>query len=122
MVWDVIAMDEAWWITGRRPLKGRLVDSRKGCPGGHGARCRWVATEAAYRHSVQRFAATPPLEAPRFRMSEVATRGPSTGVSWRGGPARRRMLFLVAKKAHLRAPSVRAVCAELPPERARAGH
>eukprot|EP00969_Alexandrium_andersonii_P246990 10915731-Alexandrium_andersonii.AAC.1 len=36
--------------------------------------------------------------------------------------SQKRVLFLDAKKAHLHAPSVREVCVELPPERARPGY
>ena len=106
-----IAMDGAWRRTGRRPLKGRFgVDCNEGGRGTCGARCRFVDKEVAYRHSVQFSAETPPLEVLRCIMSEAATRGPPAGVSWRGGPAQKKMQCLCVEKAHVRAPSVRDVC------------
>ena len=46
-VWDVIATDEAWEFTGKRPLKGRWVDCHTGDRGTYEVRCRWVAKEVA---------------------------------------------------------------------------
>ena len=55
-------------------------------------------------------------------MSDAATWVPPAGQGRRGGPPRRKLLFLDATKAHLHAPAVRDVCVELPPERAQAGY
>ena len=109
-VWDVTPMAEARRLTGKAPLKGRWVDCNKGDRGQYDVRCRWVAKDIAYHHSDQFFAATPPLEALRLVLSEAAT-----------GVGVKKVMFLDAKKAHLHAPSVRDVCVELPPERARPG-
>ena len=123
----MITRDEAWELTGKNPLKGRWVDCNKGDRGQYDVRCRWVAKEVAYHHSDQFFAATPPLEALRFIISEAATRPPPAGHGRRGGAQgtetpRKKLIFLYAKKAHLRAPSVRDVCVALPPERAKPGY
>ena len=122
-VWDEITVEEAWRLTGKRPLKGRFwVDCNKGDKDKIGVRCRWVAEEVAYHHSDQFFASTPPLEALRLLISETATGYPPAGGGRRGGGPGKKLLLLDAKKAaHLHVPAVRDVCVDLPPERARPG-
>ena len=89
-VWEVVPNEEAWRLTGKKPLKGRWVDCNKGDRGTYDVRCRWVAKEVAYHHSDQFFAATPPLEALRLILSEAATGPQPAGVSRCGGPPGRR--------------------------------
>ena len=85
-VWEEIAYEEAWRLTGKLPMKGRWGYCNTGTGANMFARCIWVAKEVAYRHSDQVFAATPPLEALRCLRPEAATWSPPAGVSRRGGP------------------------------------
>ena len=94
--------------SGKRPLGGKWIDHNKGDREKPNVRCRWVATEVAKSTSCEFFAATPPLEALRFLIPQVATREP-----W---AAERVLLFIDVRKAHLHADCVREVFVQLPPE------
>ena len=62
------------------------------------------------------FAATPPLEAVRLLLSDLATRGRSGR-----GKGARKALFIDVRKAHLHAFTAREIYVDLPPEEAEAG-
>ena len=114
-VWDVVDEREALRVTGKKPLKGRWVDTNKGDRENPQIRSRWCAKEVATYKTDAFFASTPPLEAMRLIMSEAAT----TRSGRRGEELK--LMLLDAKKAHLHAPAVRPVYVELPPERATPG-
>ena len=84
------------------------MDHNKGDSENPNVRCRWVACEIATDKDEPLCAATPPLEALRMALSDVATRR-------KGGP-QRKVLFIDVRKAHLHASSVREVYVQLPPE------
>ena len=67
-------------------------------------RCRWVACEVATYKDDSMFASTPPLEAIRFLLSDVATRVK--------GEAQKKILLIDVKKAHLHASAVREIYVE----------
>ena len=101
---------EALRRTCRPPLKTRWVDVNKGDVQKPDIRSRLVAKEMAFRNNDDFFAATPPLEALRLLLSDLASR------LGRGTRSEIKMMVIDAKKAHLRAMAGRELFIELPPE------
>jgi len=108
-VWDVVPVAECVKRTGKRPLGGKWVDVNKGDTARPDVRSRYVAKEIAFRRSDDFFAATPPLEALRMLLSNVAS------------SKNLRVLVLDARKAHLHSTVNRLLYVELPPERRQPG-
>ena len=108
-VWDVVLIAERVKRTGKRPSGGKWVDVNKGDAEQPTIRSRYVAKEIAYRRSDDFFAATPPLEALRMLLSNVAS---SKDL---------RVLVLDARKAHLHSQVDRLLYVDLPPERRQPG-
>ena len=101
---------EALRRTCRPPLKTRWVDVNKGDERTPDIRCRLVAEEIAFRANDDVFAATPPLEALRLLLSDIASR------HGRGTRPEIKMMAIDASKAHLHAMAGRELYIELPPE------
>ena len=133
-VWDVRPVAECWAATGRAPIGGRWVDHNKGDEQSPNVRSRWVAKDIARWKDDAMFAATPPLEAVRLLLSDLATRrrahaghsgnvhehiGMSAGERRRTG--QRKALFIDVRKAHLHAFANRDIYVVLPPEVAEPG-
>ena len=59
--------------TGRAPIKTGLAETDKGQPGKPNVRARWVAKEYKTHARPELHASTPPLEALRIVLSEIAT-------------------------------------------------
>ena len=112
-VWQAVPVSECWRCTGKRPLGTSWVDVNKGDLQSPDVRCRLVAQEVNTYKEDALFAATPPFEALRRVLSQVAT-----GQAGSGG---RKVMILDAKKAHLHAYAERGMFVELPPERRRPG-
>ena len=82
---------------GRRPTRGNRVSH---------VRARWVAKEYKTHARPELYASTPPLEALRFVLSEIAT-----------GKRQGKVVAVVdVRRAHFHAPARRRVFVELPPE------
>ena len=116
-VWQVVSRSEAWKKTGKAPLRGRWVDTNKADSVNPNVRCRWVACDIAKWRDDAMFAATPPLEALRFLMSDLATRR-RNGTRQKG---QRKAMFIDVRKAHLHAYVDREIFVDLPPEAAQEG-
>jgi len=111
--WERVDRAEVWRRSRRQPLKTRWVDVNKGDEQKPDVRSRLVAKEIAFRRSDDFFAATPPLEALRLLLSDLASR------LGRGTRSEIKMMVIDAKKAHLHAMAGRELFIELPPERGR---
>jgi len=105
-VWELAPIAEAHERTGKGPLGGRWVDHNKGDEASPLIRSRYVAQEIARYKDESLFAATPPLEALRMLISDVAT----------FRPVEYKILMIDVRKAHLHAEAVREVYVHLPPE------
>ena len=103
-VWDVVPVAECIQRTGRRPIGSKWVDVNKGDWIKPIVRSRLVAREIAFRKNDDYYAATPPLEALRMLISNVASSS---------GPG---LLVIDASKAHLHASVDRLIYVDLPPE------
>ena len=91
--------------TGRAPIKTGWTETDKGQPGKPNVRARWVKEHKTHARP-ELYASTPPLEALKIVLSEIAT-------GKRGG----RVVALVdVRRAHFYAPARRRVFVELPPE------
>ena len=90
--------------TGKAPIKTGWAETDKGQPGKPNVRARWVAKEYKTHARQELYASTPPLEALKVVLSEIAT-----------GEREGKVLALVdVRRAY--APARRKVFAELPPE------
>jgi hypothetical protein len=108
-VWDEVPISECLQRTGKKPIGTRWIDVNKGDRIRPEVRSRLVAQEIAHYRSDDFYAATPPLEALRMLLSEVASK--------RGS----KLLVMDARKAHLHAMADRLVYVSLPPEARKAG-
>ena len=81
-------------------------------------RSRWGAKGTAKWKDDAMFAATPPLEAVRLLLSDLATRRRAGG---RRGSGQRKALFIDVRKAYLHAYVNRDIYVALPPEVAEPG-
>ena len=91
---------------GREPTKTGWAETYKGQPGKTNVRARWVAKEYKTHARLVLHAPTPPLEALKVVLSEVAT-----------GTRRGKVVALVdVRRAYFHAPARRKVFVELPPE------
>ena len=92
--------------TVKAPIKTGWAETDKGQPGMPNVRARWVAKECQTHARPVLYLSTPPLEALKVMLSEVAT-------GKRGG----KVVGLVdVRRAYFHAPSRRRVLVELPPE------
>ena len=92
--------------TGKAPIKTGWAETDKGQPGKPNVRARWVAKEYKTHARPELYASTPPLEALKVVLSEIAT-------NKREG----KVLALVdVRRAYFYAPARRKVFVELPPE------
>ena len=100
-VWEVRTIKECKEVTGKAPIGGRWVDHNKGDAEAPNVRSRYVAKDIAFYKDDSMFAATPPLEALRLLLLDLATqrRGRACG---RGRGARKALLIDV-RKARLHA-------------------
>ena len=97
--------------TGKAPIKTGLAETDKGQPGKPNVRARWVAKEYKTHARPELYASTPPLEALKEVLSEIAT-----------GEREGKVLALVdVRRAYFYAPARRKVFVELPPEDYQAG-
>ena len=97
--------------TGRAPIKTGWAETDKGQPGKPNVRARWVAKEYKTHARPELYASTPPLEALKVVLSEIAT-----------GKRRGKVVALVdVRRAYFYAPARRRVFVELPPEDYQAG-
>ena len=92
--------------TGRAPIKTRRAETDKGQPGKPNVRARWVAKEYKTHAKPELSASTPPLEALKVVLSEIAT-------GMRGGKV---VALVDVPRAYFYAPARRRVFVELPPE------
>ena len=92
--------------TATAPIKTEWVDTDEGQPGKPDVHARWVAKEYMTHARTELYASTPPLEALKVVLSEVATRE-------RGGKV---VALVDVRRAYFHAPSRRRVSFELPPE------
>ena len=97
--------------TGRTPIKTRWTDTDKGQPGKPKVRARWVAKEYKTHARPELFASTPPLEALKVVLSEIAT-------GERGGKV---VALVDVRRAYFYAPARRREFVELPPDDYQAG-
>eukprot|EP00975_Prorocentrum_lima_P052451 10995491-Prorocentrum_lima.AAC.1 len=74
-VWEVRPIAECREKTGKNPIGGRWVDHNKGDLKNPNVRSRYVAKDIAFWKDDAMFAATPPLEAVRMLLSDLATSG-----------------------------------------------
>ena len=73
-VYDVSAVADCWWITGKAPIRSRWVDINKGDDQRPNYRSRWVAQQIRTdKGQWELFAGTPPLEAIRYLVSVCAS-------------------------------------------------
>ena len=92
--------------TGRAPIRTGWAETDKGQPAKPNVCARWVAKEYKTHARPELYASTPPLEALKVLLSEVAT-------GKRGG----KVVSLVdMRKAYLYAPARRKVLVDLPPD------
>ena len=109
---EVVKTEEAFRVTGKKPIGTRWVDTDKS----HGVgerlvRSRWVARDFKDKKEKDRydlFSATPPLEIIRYMLSRQATR--------RGDGKERKSMYIDVKKAHLMPKCEQDVYVELPEE------
>eukprot|EP00969_Alexandrium_andersonii_P127801 5648443-Alexandrium_andersonii.AAC.1 len=73
-VWDVRPISECLPRAGKRPSGGWWAGRNKGDASTPNVRSRYVAKDIAYFKDDSMFAATPPLEALRLPLSDLATR------------------------------------------------
>ena len=92
--------------TGRTPIKTGWAETDKGQPGKPNVRARWVAKEYKTHARPELCASTPPLEALKVVLSEIAT-------GKRGGKV---VALVDVRMAYFYAPARRQVFVELPPE------
>ena len=92
--------------TATAPIKTEWVETDRGQPGKPDAHARWVAKEYKTHARTELYASTPPLEALKVVLSEVAT-------GERGGKV---VALFGVRRAYFHAPSRRRVFFELPPE------
>eukprot|EP00969_Alexandrium_andersonii_P186628 8246058-Alexandrium_andersonii.AAC.1 len=71
-VWDIRPISECSSRTGRKPIGGIWLDRNKGDSETPNVRSRSVAKDSAYYRDDSMFAATPPLEALRLLLSDLA--------------------------------------------------
>ena len=92
--------------TGNSPTKTGWADTDKGQPGKPNVRARWVAKEYKTHARPELHAPTPPLEALKIVLSEIAT-----------GTRRGKVVALIdVRRAYFHAPARRRVFVELPRE------
>jgi len=108
-VWDIVDERECWNKTGKGPISGRWVDHNKGDTEKPNIRSRYVAQEVARWKDATMFAATPPLEAIRALLSNIARK--------KG----RKLLLIDVRKAYLHADVGREIYVRLPKEMGCAG-
>ena len=93
--------------TGKAPVKTGWAETDKGQPGKPNVRARWVAKEhKTHARRAELYASTPPLEALKVVLSEIAT-------GERGGKV---VTLVDVQRAYFYAPARRRVFVELPPE------
>ena len=85
--------------TGKGPIKTRWAETDKGQPEKPNVRARWVAKEYETHARPELYASTPPLEALKVVLSEIAT-------GKRGG----KVVALVAESVLLRSSTKKGVC------------
>eukprot|EP00969_Alexandrium_andersonii_P088695 3913475-Alexandrium_andersonii.AAC.1 len=73
-VWDARPISEWFARAGKEPIGGRWVGHNKGDATTPNVRGRYVAKDIAFDKDDSTFAATPPLEAFRLLLSDLATR------------------------------------------------
>jgi hypothetical protein len=108
-LYNKVPRAKCWEETGKAPIKSGWVDTNKGdedCPN---YRSRWVGKEFNTGKEDGLFAATPPLEALRLLVSELAT-------SRKGRARVKRMLICDVSRAYFYAPVVKKIFVELPDE------
>ena len=114
-IWEVVPISECWRQTGKPPIRSRWADTNKGSVEVPDLRCRLVARDFTGKHDRDRedlFAATPPNEAESLALSRAAT------ASWTksGRRKKRKIIFIDAKRAHLKLRCLVDVFVELPEE------
>ena len=92
--------------TRRAPIKTGWAETDKGQPGKPNARARWVAKEYKTHARPDLYASTPPLEALKIVLSEIAT----------GKRGRKVVALIDVRRAYFHAPARRRVFVELLPE------
>ena len=107
--WQRVSWDEAVRQGGRKPIQTRWVDVNKGDASSPDVRSRLVAKDFAAQKDDSFFAATPPLEALRVLLSDLASREGEGGEEVK-------LMVLDAKKAHLHAAAERELYVVLPAE------
>ena len=112
-VWELRPVAECIEVTGKKPVKVRWVDVKKGDDDTPNVRCRIVAKDFNVDKRPDLFAATPPLEFLRYLVSRCA--------SSQFGSRKTKLMVQDVKKAYFYAPATRDVYVELPPERAQPG-
>ena len=110
-VWEVRTIEECKRVTGKAPIGGRWVGHNKGDADSPKIRCRYVAKDIARWRDGAMCAATPPLEAVRLLLSDLATRRRSGD---RRKTGQRKALVIDVSKAHLHAFVKRGVYVALP--------
>ena len=103
-VYEKVAIEECWEVTGADPITVRWVDINKGdmlCPN---YRSRLVAREFNTSERPEWYAATPPSETLRLMLSKLASRKGS------------KLMYADVSRAYFYAPAVRAVYVRLPSE------
>ena len=68
-----VSREECLRETGRSPIKTGWAETDKGQPGKPNVRARWVAKESKTHARPELYASTPPLEALKVVLSEIAT-------------------------------------------------
>ena len=91
---------------GKAPIKTGWAETDKGQPGKPNVRARWVAKEYKAYARPELYASTPPLDALKVVLSEVAT-------GERGGKV---AALVDVRRAYFHAPARKRVFVELPPE------
>ena len=97
--------------TAKAPIKTGWAETDKGQPGKRNVRARWVAKECKTHARPELSASTPPVEALKVALSEIAT-------VKRGGKV---VALVDVRRAYFYAPSRRRVFVELPSEDYQAG-
>ena len=92
--------------SGRAPIKTGWAETDKGRPGKPNVRARWVAKGCKTHARPELRASTPPLEALKIVLSEIAT-------GKRGGKV---VALIDVRRAYFYAPARRRMFVELPPE------
>ena len=110
-VYEKVNVDECWKHTGRAPITARWIDINKGDEVDLNYRSRYVAREIKGKYGGDDreglFAATPPWEATKIMISNLAT----------GHTAEKKIMFIDISKAYLFAPAVHEhIYVDLPPE------